>query len=378
MTIKAIHYETDRPVRIEITGSYITGISELTPDRENRGDLYVAPGLIDNQINGYGGVDFSGNDLISERVKQAAEAIISDGVTTFMPTLITNSHENLIRNFKILAESLRDPFLKDTIPGFHLEGPYISTEEGFYGCHPVKYIRKPSWDEFAEYQEAAEGNIIQVTISPETEGALEFIRRCAENDITVALGHTNAPSGIIDLAAGIGARLSTHLGNGCANMIHRHNNPIWSQLANDRLTPTLIADGHHLLPEEIRVFHKVKGSDNIVLTSDVTHLAGMNPGNYFYFGSEVVLTADGLIKNPVLNCLAGASLPLSKGVGTMMSHTGCTLGEAIRMASSNAARIYGLDDRGVLAPGKRADLILFELKDNILIIKEVFKSGKRQ
>ena len=378
MTIHAIHYETDRPVRIEITGSFITDIWEQPPDRENRGGLYVAPGLIDNQINGYGGVDFSGDDLTSERVKQAAEAIISDGVTTFMPTLITNSHENLIRNFKILAESLRDLFLKDTIPGFHLEGPYISTEEGFYGCHPVEYIRKPSWDEFAQYQEAAEGNIIQVTISPETEGALEFIRRCNENNINVALGHTNASAHVIDLAVGSGARLSTHLGNGCANMIHRHNNPLWSQLANDRLTPTLIADGHHLLPEEIRVFYKVKGSDNIILTSDVTHLTGMNPGNYVYFGSEVVLTADGLIKNPVLNCLAGASLPLSKGVGTMMSYTGCTPGEAIRMASSNAARIYGLDDRGVLAPGKRADIILFELKDKSIIIKETLKSGIRQ
>ena len=295
-----------------------------------------------------------------------------------MPTLITNSHENLIRNFKILAESLRDPVLKDTIPGFHLEGPYISTEEGFYGCHPMEYIRKPSWDEFAQYQEAAEGNIIQVTISPETEGALEFIRRCNENNINVALGHTNASAHVIDLAVGSGARLSTHLGNGCANMIHRHNNPLWSQLADDRLTPTLIADGHHLLPEEIRVFYKVKGSDNIILTSDVTHLTGMNPGNYVYFGSEVVLTADGLIKNPVLNCLAGASLPLSKGVGTMMSYTGCTPGEAIRMASSNAARIYGLDDRGVLAPGKRADIILFELKDKSIIIKETLKSGIRQ
>jgi N-acetylglucosamine-6-phosphate deacetylase len=160
-------------------------------------------------------------------------------------------------------------------------------------------------------------------------------------------------------------------------MIHRHNNPLWAQLDNDLLTPSLIADGHHLLPEEIRVFHKVKGSDNIILTSDVTHLTGMNPGKYVYFGSEVVLTPDGLIKNPVLNCLAGASLPLTRGVGTMMSYTGCSPGEAIRMASANVARIYGLSDRGELAPGKKADIILFELEENRIVIKEVIKSGRR-
>ncbi len=374
MIIEAVHYETYRPVRIEIAGGYITGITELSAER---GDgLLAAPALIDNQINGYRGVDFSGDDLTVEKVSQAAEAIISDGVTTFMPTLITNSHENLVRNFKILASALKDPFLKETIPGFHLEGPYISTEDGFYGCHPVKYIRKPSWVEFLEYLEAAEGNIIQVTLSPETEGAIEFIARCTENKIITAIGHSNAPAGVIDLAVRKGARLSTHLGNGCANMIHRHNNPLWAQLANDLLTPTLIADGHHLLPEEIKVFYKVKGAQNLILTSDVNHLIGMPAGNYSYLGSEVVYTEDGLIKNPKMNCLAGASMPLKKGVETVMKCTGCTLGEAIDMASKNVAYIYNLSDRGTLTPGKRADIILFELKDYQLNIKKTFLKGR--
>lgn len=378
MTIEAIHFETKKPVRLEIDRGYITSVLELTGGKIRDEEIYVAPGLIDNQINGYRGVDFSGDDLSEDKVRTAAEAIIRDGVTTFMPTLITNSHENLIRNFRILAAAIQDPFLKETIPGFHLEGPYISEEEGFYGCHPAKYIRKASWAEFVEYQGAAEGKIIQVTLSPENEESIDFIRKCTENNIIVAIGHSNASARMINLAAENGARLSTHLGNGCANMIHRHNNPLWAQLANDLLIPTLIADGHHLLPEEIRVFHKVKGSDNIILTSDVTHLTGMNPGKYVYFGSEVVLTGDGLIKNPVLNCLAGASLPLARGVGTMMNYTGCSPGEAIRMASTNAARTYGLADRGELEKGKRADLILFELKDNCIDIKETFKSGRSQ
>ena len=108
---------------------------------------------------------------------------------------------------------------------------------------------------------------------------------------------------------------------------------LWPQLANDLLTPSIIADGHHLLPEEVQVFYKVKGPHNIILTSDVTHLIGMTPGKYIFLGSEVVLTDEGLIENPVLNCLAGASMPLRTGVGNAMRFTGCTLGEAVNMAS---------------------------------------------
>ncbi len=374
--IKGIHFETNDPVEVEITDGIISSISNTDDNGTKNSNLYIAPGLIDNQVNGYKGVDFSDENFSPEQMIKAAEAIWKDGVTSFVPTLITNSHDNLIRNFKLLAESLEFPMLRLSVPGFHLEGPYISSEEGFYGCHPVMHIRNPSWNEFAEYQTAANGNIIQITISPEIEGAIEFIKLCTQNGIVVSLGHTNASAEIINLAVRNGARLSTHLGNGCANMIHRHNNPLWPQLANDLLTPSVIADGHHLLPEEIQVFYKVKGPDNMILTSDVNHLIGMTPGKYIFLGSEVVYTDDGLVKNPKLNCLAGASLPLRTGVETMMNYTGCSLGEAIKMVSGNVAHIYDLKDRGILAPGKRADIILFELNDNQLIIKKTFLSGE--
>jgi N-acetylglucosamine-6-phosphate deacetylase len=196
------------------------------------------------------------------------------------------------------------------------------------------------------------------------------------NNIIVSIGHTNASAEQIKLAVDYGARLSTHLGNGCANLIDRHLNPLWPQLANDLLTPSIIADGHHLLPEEVQVFYKVKGPQNIILTSDVTHLIGMTPGKYLFMGSEVVFTDEGLIKNPVLNCLAGASMPLRTGVGNVMKFTGCTLGEAVNMASGNVARIYNLSDRGSLAPGKRADLILFELEGSNLVIKQTLVNGR--
>ena len=376
-TIEAIHYVTGNPVRIEIIDGRLGKIIEITSLKDENNILYIAPGLIDNQINGYVNVDFSGNNLSAKDVIYATKAIWRDGVTSFLPTLISNSHENLIKNFKILNDALkRDELLRESIPGFHLEGPYISPEDGYRGCHPVQHIRKPSWDEFTEYQKAAGGRIIQVTIAPELEGAMEFIRLCTHDGIVAAMGHTNASAEQIRHAVENGVRLSTHLGNGCANLIHRHNNPIWPQLANDQLTPSIIADGLHLFPEEIRVFYKVKGPDNLILTSDVIYLAGMAPGKYTFLESEVILTEEGMLLNAELNCLAGASFPLKKGVENMMNFTGCSLTKAINMASANVARIYNLDDRGTLAPGKRADLILFKREGNQLQIKKTYLNGK--
>jgi N-acetylglucosamine-6-phosphate deacetylase len=375
-SIEGIHYATGKPVRIEVSEGIIREISEISELKEENNVWYIAPGLIDNQINGYANVDFSGNNLVLADVTLAARAIWKEGVTTFLPTLISNSHENLLRNFRILNEALKDEeLLSLSVPGFHLEGPYISPEDGYRGCHPLKHIRKPSWDEFTEYQEASGGRIIQVTVAPEIDGVGEFIKLCTQNGIIVAIGHTNASAEVINNSVELGVRLSTHLGNGCANLIHRHKNPIWPQLADERLTPSIIADGQHLLPEEIRVFYKVKGPDNIILTSDVVYLAGMAPGKYSFLDTAVTLTPDGMLLNEEQNCLAGASFPLKKGVENMMTFTGCSLTRAINMASANVAPIYDLTDRGVLAPDKRADIILFERDGNQILILKTWLNG---
>jgi N-acetylglucosamine-6-phosphate deacetylase len=376
-SIEGIHYLTGKPVRLEIIDGIIGTVKEITTLDDRNKNLFIAPGLIDNQINGYINVDFSGNNLSPHDLITAAKAIWKDGVTSFLPTLVTNSNENLLRNFGILDETIRnDKQLSESIPGFHLEGPYISPDEGFRGAHPPKYIRKPSFDEFMRYQEAAGGRIIQITIAPELEGAMDFISSCSKAGVIVAIGHTNASADQILQAVECGAKLSTHLGNGCANLINRHKNPLWPQLANDQLTPSIIADGHHLTPEEIRVFYKVKGSDNIILTSDVIFLAGMAPGKYSFLESEVNLTSEGMIINTELNCLAGAFFPLKKGVENIMNFTGCSLTNAINMASGNVARIYGLNDRGALTAGKRADIIQFERNRNELMIRKTFLNGK--
>jgi N-acetylglucosamine-6-phosphate deacetylase len=375
LAIDGLHYETGKPVRIKIENGFIRQISDAHAEDVGDKDLYIAPGLIDNQVNGYQGVDFAADRLSADGIKRAAEALWKDGVTTFVPTLVTGGHDDLIRNLKVLAKAREDDFFMGSIPGFHLEGPYLSPEPGYCGCHPAQYLRKPSWKEFMEYQEAAGGKIIQVTVAPELDGAIEFIRLCRENGIVIAIGHTNATADEISLAVENGARLSTHLGNGCANLIDRRRNPLWPQLANDRLTPSLIADGHHLTPEELRVFFKVKGPENLILTSDVNPLRGLPPGDYIYLGGKVIMTAEGLVMNPELDCLAGASLPLLKGVENMMNHTGCGLGVALNLAGRNVAWVLEMNDRGSLSEEKRADLILLEKHENRLQVKKAYLRG---
>ncbi len=374
--VEALHYHTDENVRIEFSDGYISRIIPLGETAGKKSSIIVAPGLIDNQVNGYVGVDFSEDGLTPELMEKVVEAIRRDGITSFLPTFITNSHENLLRNFRLAGSTLKNVNIGDSVPGFHLEGPYISPEYGYYGTHPSEFVRKADWDEFMIYQEAAGGNIIQVTVAPEVEGTIGFIEKCSKNGIVVSIGHSNASAEIINMAVDKGARLSTHLGNGLANMIDRHRNAIWPQLANDHLMPSIIADGHHLLPEEVKVFFRVKGPDNIFLTSDVSPLSGMPPGKYTYLGSEVIYTPDGFLRNSKMNCLAGASLTIKRGVENMMAFTGCSLSVALNMASGNVSKACLLNDRGTIETGKRADLILFKLDHGRISIINTIVKGR--
>jgi len=242
--------------------------------------------------------------------------------------------------------------------------------------HPKEWVRPPDWEEFLALYHASGEHIIQVTVAPETEGALDFIRRCRRIGIVVAIGHHDASAEVVRAAADAGATVSTHLGNGCANMIARHDNPLWPQLAEDRLHVSLIADGFHLRPEEVRVFHAVKGNDRTLIVSDASRLAGLPPGEYEEESGPVVVTPEGSIRLPSQNVLAGSASLLVKGVGNVMRFTGCSLAEAFQMASRNPARLFGLRDRGEIVPGMRADLVLFKMVEGRVEIQSTMVGGR--
>lgn len=378
-TVEGIHYATGKPVRITIQDGKIANIKPIKKLDERYRDVVVAPGFIDNQVNGFAGVSFAfgKSDLTLEGIEKATRELWKVGITSYLPTLTTNSQEVLVRNFAVLANAVDDKKLLGSIPGFHLEGPYINPEDGFRGAHPKQYVRLPDWEEFMEMYQASGGKILQVTVAPEMEGAQDFIRKCREKGIIVALGHHNADREQVDLAVKNGARVSTHLGNGCANMINRHKNPLWPQLSNDDLMISIICDGFHLLPEQIRVFYKTKGVENTIITSDVTSYAALAPGTYkTETGETIELTKEGKLHYPAQQVLYGSASPLTKGVGHIMKVTGCSLADAVKMASANPARLNGLTDRGELEPGLRADLVLFRLNDFSVDVVKTYVYGE--
>ncbi|MBL7737252.1 MAG: amidohydrolase family protein [Chitinophagaceae bacterium] len=377
--IKGLSYLDKKPIAITIQDGKIISVKKirkLDPASEN---IYLSPGLIDNQVNGFVGVSFSseGIPLTEEGMRKATQALWENGVTTYFPTVTTNSRSEIVNNFSILAKAKNDPSSLGSIPGFHLEGPYISPVDGYRGAHSLHYVRPPDWDEFMEFYKASDNGILTVTVAPEVEGGLDFIKKCTEKGIAIALGHHNASADIIRQAIAMGARTCTHVGNGIANEINRHVNPLWPQLSDDRLMISIICDGFHLRPEEINVFYKAKGIDRTIITSDVSEYAGMKPGIYKNLdGEDIELTPDGEVRYPAQKVLYSSASPVNKGVWHAMKVTGCSLGQAIQMASANPAKLYGLNDRGSLEPGKRADIILFTLGDKGLTIRKTIVAGK--
>ncbi len=373
--LEGLFYLDHSPVRVEIKDGKIEKLTRVDKIAKENENIYISPGLIDHQINGYKGISFvdSNEELTPKGIEIITKSLWEAGVTSYFPTLTTNEHRIFLKNFAMLANSMEDPSLLGSIAGLHLEGPYISPVDGYRGAHPLKYVRPPDWEEFMELYNASRGNIVEVTLAPEVEGAMEFISKCQDLGIIVALGHHNGSAEQIKEAIDRGARIATHLGNGLANTINRHKNPLWPQLSDDRYMISIICDGFHLQPEQIRVFYKVKGPSKTILTSDVSFLGGLPPGFYLNAIKDTLeLTPQGSVIYPAQQVLSGSGVAVTQGVGNILKFTGCSLGEAIQTASTNPARLFKLGDRGELKPGKRADIILFTLDDfKINIIKTI-------
>jgi N-acetylglucosamine-6-phosphate deacetylase len=264
-------------------------------------------GFVDLQVNGYGGVNFSSSELTMDEIERTMDALAARGTLAFCPTLITSSLVVYRHALPLLARAMASSEGSLRMPGIHLEGPFISPEEGAVGAHPTEHVRRPSLELFDELYRLADGRVSLLTLAPEQPGALELIRRAVSLGVLVSIGHTLADEHAVRAAVDAGASLSTHLGNGCPNLIHRHHNPIWPQLAELRLTAMLITDGHHLPPPVIASFLAAKGSGKVMVTSDAAPPAGCPPGDYSIFGTRVRLEPSGRLRNLERDTLAGSS-----------------------------------------------------------------------
>jgi N-acetylglucosamine-6-phosphate deacetylase len=364
ISLVARRYDTQKTVRIQIERGLIHSIVELPESDDSTTDLpWVAPGLIDLQVNGFGGIGFNSPSLTPQQVEQVSLALDPHGVTGYCATITTDSWENLAHAMTTVGRAIETrPAVKDRVLGIHLEGPYLCPDDGPRGAHPARYVRPPDWDEFRRLQDLADGQIRIVTLSPEYDNAPEFIRQAVAQGVLVAIGHTKADSRQIRAAVDAGARLSTHLGNGAHRQLPRHPNYLWDQLGEDRLIASLIVDGHHLPPSVVKTFLRAKTPSRCILISDVTSMAGMPPGRYTTANSgDVEVLEDGLVVIAgQRHLLAGAALPITVGLAHVIRDTQYGLGVAVEMATLGPARLIGCQ-AGRLEVGTPADLVLLRL-----------------
>ena len=323
-------------------------------------ELYLCPGFFDPQLNGFAGVDFNSPHLTPERLHHAARSLASTGVTRFLPTLITSSQEKMIRQLEIIAEGLKsDRLLREMCHGIHLEGPYISPEDGPRGVHPREHVRHPRWEELEKFQEACEGRIKCLTLAPEVRAAIPFIEKAAARGIVIGIGHTHATERMIEEAVRAGARLSCHLGNATPKPFSRHQNLIRKQLVMDRLMVSIIADGIHLPHGTVKHYVRAKGVDGIILTTDSMAGAGASPGRYTLGDLEVEVGPDGAARSVTTARLAGSTLTMDRAITNVIQFAGVDLSSAIRMARKNGQRLFR-EVKGEIMRGDSADLVLFE------------------
>lgn len=363
----ARHYATARPIAVTVGDGRITSVS----DSDRRPEQWIAPAFFDPQINGCLGISFNSPSLTPEQVRAVADVCRGHGIGAFCPTLITAGFDALRHGFTTLARAFdADAELSRRMPCFHLEGPYLSGEDGPRGAHPKEYTRDPDWDEYRRWQDAAGGRIRMVTVAPERTGALAFMEKLAAAGVVVAIGHTAATGAQIRAAVTAGARTSTHLGNGCHATLPRHDNYVWEQLACDDLWASIIPDGHHLPAALVKCIVRVKGVGRTLITSDASSLAGSPPGKYREWGTDLEVLASGKVVVSGTPFLAGSGHFTDVCVSNVIRTAGVSLADAIDMASARPRQLLGLPVTTIEA-GQPADLMLFDWEGGEVKVREV-------
>jgi N-acetylglucosamine-6-phosphate deacetylase len=296
-------------------------------------------GLFDLQVNGFAGVDFNAEAIDPDQVDHALEAMLGTGVTACLPTVITAPTDALLARFSALDRALaRSRLGSAMVPGYHLEGPFLNASEGYAGCHPQDAMRSPDIGLLERLDGLLSRPVLLVTIAPELPGSERFIRAMGARGCAVAIGHSAADFATVAQAADAGARMSTHLGNGLPQLLHKVDNSLFAQLADDRLAAGFIADGVHLPPPVLKILLRAKGLDRSILVSDAVSAAASAPGPYPFAGMIVEHAADGSVRRPGSRSLAGSALTLDQAVRNLVDWRLATPQQALRLASRNPRR----------------------------------------
>lgn len=364
------------------TGNFITVefdeiIRKVAPCESGDSNLWLAPGFVDIQVNGFAGIDFNRAAATAADIGKALDLILSTGVTRCLPTVITGPADDMVTCLRNLTIARRELPGGRAIAGFHVEGPHISPDDGPRGAHPLASVRPPDLNEFRRWQDATDNAIRLITLSPHWPGAVAYIEGITHEGVTASIGHTGATADQIRAAVDAGATLSTHIGNAGHAVLPKHPNYIWDQLAEDRLSASFIVDGIHLGAAFTQAAIRAKAVSRAVLVTDASAPAGAQAGRYRLGAQDADLLPDGRVVLAGTNRLAGSSLKMNDAVANVMRMAGVSLCEAIMMATINPARIVHMAGReNGLVPGERADLVMFRANETIAI-EAVYLDGQR-
>jgi N-acetylglucosamine-6-phosphate deacetylase len=372
---------TGEITQVKTHGYVIRAVDDLL--KPGRVDDFLAGGFIDLQVNGFAGVDYNDPATTTEQIVKSLHAQFSTGVTKILPTIITGSKERITGALRNLTACLRE--LERTqraeshaIAGYHVEGPHLSPEDGPRGAHPLEHIRPPDIEEFRRWQEAADGLVKLVTVSPEWPGMAAYVAEIVKTGVVASIGHTKATTDEIQAVVDAGARMSTHLGNAAHATLHKTQNYIWDQLANGQLSPSFVVDGIHIPGHFIHAAMRAKGLENCILVTDAVAPAMCQPGRFKLGQVEVELKTDGSVRMLEGDRLAGSALRMDHAIGNTVRLAGVTLREAIMMATQNPARVGRIAgrQRGVV-PGEKADLVRFgwDAEKYVVTVKETIVGG---
>lgn len=310
-TVTAWHYATRKPVTIRCAGGRIVAMeraSEIPPE-----NLWVAPALLDVQINGYGGIDYQRDNLTEDDLLSSIRQLRRDGCTRILLTLITDEWPRLMARLQRIKQ-LRDanPELRRAIVGWHIEGPFLSDKPGFHGAHNPGFMCDPTREHVETLRRITGSDPVLLTLAPERNGSIAAIEAATANGIKISLGHTNASAEILQSAVAAGATGFTHLGNGCPRELDRHDNILWRVFETPGLIVGIIPDAIHVSPAPFRLMHR--SLESIYYTTDAMSAAGAPPGTYPLAHLQLEVGADQIVRQPGRTNFAGSALRPIDGI----------------------------------------------------------------
>lgn len=336
-------------------------------------DKRIVPGFMD--IHCHGAYGFDTNDANEEGLRNWAKNIVSEGVTSFLATTITQSADVLTKAVANAADVMERDYEGAEIMGIHLEGPYLNMS--YKGAQPEEHIRKPQVEQFMEFQEAAKGRIKYITLAPEEDEDFCLTRYASSHGVVVSIGHSAASYEEAVLAYANGARSITHVYNGMAPFHHRDNGLVGAACRIRTMYGEIICDGNHSTPAALNNYFTAKGPDYAIMVSDALMAKGTPAGNkYIFGGNEISVYPDGSAHLTATGGLAGSTLKMNEGLRILVEEAMVPFNYALNACTCNPARCIGADDRkGFIGVGYDADLTVLDADYTVI---QTYCRGRKQ